>query len=96
MTLAELNERRVRAESAIAAHNKVSLAGASDIEFANWYQRAYELHEALVTVLENTETAAWREAPYVAGAMRWAVTGARLTGERYRDAGIEWLKQAAR
>jgi len=94
-TLGELNERRLQVEEAIAAHHRVS-TGSTDLERADWYQRAYLLHEQLVGVLELIETAAWRDAPHMAGAMRWAITGARLTGERFRDSGIEWLKMAAR
>jgi len=91
----ELNSRREQAEAAITAHYRVSLVGATDVERAEWYQRMYELHEALVSVLEAVERASWREAPHTAGALRWAVTGARLVGEHFRDTGLDWLKIAA-
>lgn len=92
--LSALNERRVHAENAIVGHYLSLPPTPTDAQRADWHQRAYELHENLVTVLEATERAARTCAPSVAGALRWSITGARLRGEAARDAGIEWRKLA--
>jgi hypothetical protein len=87
-TLAELNVARREVEALIT--ETVISKAITDAQHAERDEKLAELHTRLSILLAETEMAAWRDAPELAGTLRWACYGADHMADWHRIHARKW------